>query len=121
MPDFEAIAAAFKRINNILKQAREKNLAISSKFEYRHDVPHEERLLAAKAERLAPRFQKAFAERDYADALVQLSTLREDVDTFFDKVMVMVDDEAVRANRLHLLKEIQRLFLEVADLSRLPG
>ena len=51
----------------------------------------------------------------------ELARLRPVVDAFFDKVLVMDDDRAVRANRLQLLASLQRLFLEVADLSRLPG
>ena len=54
-------------------------------------------------------------------ALTQLATLREDVDRFFDSVMVMADDPEVRANRLGLLVRLRGLFLQVADLSRLPG
>jgi glycyl-tRNA synthetase beta chain len=119
LPDFESIAAAFKRVNNILKQAKARNFSVGSKFEYLHDIPHEEKLLAAKAERLAPRFKKAFADKDYADALLQLSTLREDVDTFFDKVMVMVDDESIRANRLALLRDLLSEFSTIADFSEI--
>ena len=62
-----------------------------------------------------------FARREYAQALTQLATLRDDVDRFFDSVMVMADDPEVRANRLGLLLRLRGLFLQVADLSRLPG
>jgi len=119
LPDFESVAAAFKRTNNIIKQAKEKKVVIGGKFEYMPDIPHEEQLLRGKAERLAPRFEKAFAEKDYADALIQLSTLREDIDLFFDKVMVMVDDERVRANRLALLQTLLHEFSTIADFSEI--
>jgi glycyl-tRNA synthetase beta chain len=119
LPDFESIAAAFKRINNIIRQAKEKGFSIAAKFEYRFDIPHEEKNLAAKAELLVPRFKKASAEKDYVDALLQLSALRDDVDTFFDKVMVMVDDETVRANRLALLRDLLSEFSTIADFSEI--
>ena len=57
--------------------------------------------------------------RDYTEALRELAGLREAVDQFFDDVMVMVDDESLRNNRLALLSELRALFLDVADLSRL--
>lgn len=62
-----------------------------------------------------------FARREYTQALTQLATLREDVDRFFDSVMVMAEDAQLRANRLGLLVRLRGLFLQVADLSRLPG
>ena len=58
-------------------------------------------------------------DRDYTDMLKQLAKLRQPVDTFFDDVMVMVDDEALRNNRLALLQQLRNLFLEVADISLL--
>ena len=58
-------------------------------------------------------------ERQYAQALNELADLRDPVDRFFDDVMVMADDEAVRNNRLALLAELRALFLDVADISRL--
>ena len=62
-----------------------------------------------------------FHRREYAPALKQLASLRENVDRFFDDVMVMAEDSEVRANRLGLLLRLRGLFLQVADLSRLPG
>jgi glycyl-tRNA synthetase beta chain len=62
-----------------------------------------------------------FARREYAQALTQLASLRDDVDRFFDSVMVMAEDADVRANRLGLLLRLRGLFLQFADLSRLPG
>jgi glycyl-tRNA synthetase beta chain len=62
-----------------------------------------------------------FASHNYQDALTRLAALRPAVDTFFDGVMVMADDLAVRNNRLALLSRLQAVFLQIADLSRLPG
>ena len=61
------------------------------------------------------------AAGDFAAALQELSRLRGTVDTFFDKVMVMVDDEKLRMARLQLLAQIRREFREIADVSRLQG
>ncbi len=118
LPDFLSIAAAFKRINNILKQAQEKGFRTAADFDY-SIATEEEKILRTKAEFLAPRFDAARESRDYADALIQLSTLRESVDTFFDKVMVMVDDDRVRANRLALLESLLRSFSTIADFSEI--
>ena len=62
-----------------------------------------------------------FDKRDYETALSKLAGLRETVDTFFDDVMVMVDDEPIRDNRLALLNQLRGLFLQVADLSYLQS
>jgi glycyl-tRNA synthetase beta chain len=122
-PDFESVAAAFKRTNNILRQAHEKKIRIAREFEYvrsaSEDSVDPEKMLAAKSVLLKPRFQKAHAERDYKDALLQLSTLREDIDRYFDKVMVMVDDEEVRASRLALLRDLLANFSTIADFSEI--
>jgi glycyl-tRNA synthetase beta chain len=119
LPDFESVAAAFKRINNIIKQAKEKEIPAAREFEYLPDCPHEEKLLAGRAELLAPRFKQAYLEKDYTEALIQLSTLRTDIDLFFDKVMVMVEDEGVRANRLALLQNLLNEFSTIADFSEI--
>ncbi|MCL6413926.1 glycine--tRNA ligase subunit beta, partial [Pantoea agglomerans] len=58
-----------------------------------------------------------FAEGRYQEALVELASLREPVDAFFDQVMVMAEDEQVRVNRLTLLSQLRELFLQVADIS----
>ena len=58
-------------------------------------------------------------DRRYTEALQRLASLRQPVDTFFDDVMVMVDDAALRNNRLALLGELRALFLDIADISRL--
>ncbi len=66
--------------------------------------------------------QPLLDKRAYTEALTELSKLRQSVDTFFDDVMVMTDDEAIRNNRLALLAELRGLFLNIADVSRLtPG
>ena len=114
-----SLAAANKRTANILRQA-----------EYKDDGKLDARLLDDKAEvalyealkNAESSVQPLLDKRAYTEALTELSKLRQSVDTFFDDVMVMTDDEAVRNNRLALLAELRGLFLNIADVSRLtPG
>jgi glycyl-tRNA synthetase beta chain len=80
-----------------------------------------EKALAEQVEAMAGKVAPLFAQRNYTEALCQLAGLRGVVDAFFDQVMVMADDAALRANRLALLKRLSDLFLQAADLSRLQG
>ena len=79
------------------------------------------RILGEQVEAIALQVEPRFAARDYTVALKALAVLRNATDAFFDSVMVMADDAALRANRLALLKRMQGLFMHAADLSRLPG
>jgi glycyl-tRNA synthetase beta chain len=116
--DFEAVAAAFKRIKNILHQAQEKKVSFASVFDY-GIATEEEKQLDAKAGQRKRDFERALAENDYVNALIWLSTLRPDIDSFFDKVMVMVEDEKLRANRLALLQKLLADFSTIADFSEI--
>lgn len=107
------LAAANKRVRNILKQAGDVGSAIdASRFE--HDA---EKALFTRLE--AVETQNAGAA--YAQQLLNLASLRAPVDAFFDGVMVNADDAAVRANRLALLRKLDTACRSVADLSQLPG
>jgi glycyl-tRNA synthetase beta chain len=106
-------------MRNILKQADEKGIAPAAKFEPLPDSAPEEKNLAAYVEVNAPRVAALQEEKKYGDALLLLSTAREPVDAFFDKVMVMVDDERVRANRLALLRTLLKEFSTIADFSEI--
>ncbi len=117
MPEFQAIGAACKRIRNILRQAEEKGIAPAATFEYLPDSAHEEKNLRAYMERTGPRVEENRSKKEYFDALLLLSTAREHVDAFFDKVMVMVEDERLRANRLALLRTLLKEFSTIADFS----
>jgi len=119
MPEFLAIGAACKRMRNILKQADEKGIAIVAKFEPLPDSAPEEKALAAYVEANGPKVGSLQKEGKYGEALLLLSTAREPVDAFFDKVMVMVDDERVRANRLALLRTLLKEFSTIADFSEI--
>ncbi|MFZ0284015.1 MAG: glycine--tRNA ligase subunit beta [Terriglobales bacterium] len=119
MPEFQAIAAACKRMRNILRQAEEKGIKPAAKFEKLPQSSLEEKNLAAYLEVNASRIEAHRQKKEYGDALLLLSTAREKVDAFFDKVMVMVEDEHIRANRLALLQMLLREFTTVADFSEI--
>jgi glycyl-tRNA synthetase beta chain len=118
-PEFQAIGAACKRMRNILKQAAEKGIKAAPKFEYLPEAAIEEKNLMAFLEQTAPKVEGHTRKKEYLDALLLLSTAREGVDSFFDKVMVMVDDERVRANRLALLQMLLKEFSTIADFSEI--
>jgi glycyl-tRNA synthetase beta chain len=119
MPEFLAIGAACKRIRNVLRQAEEKGITPAARFEHLPDSAHEEKNLAAFIEANGPRVEALRKKQEYRDALMLLSTAREPVDAFFDKVMVMVEDDKVRANRLALLRTLLREFSTIADFSEI--
>lgn len=118
LPEAASLTSANKRIANILRKAGEvQNGAIVPEA---LKEPAEIKLYdALRAQKDIVR--NATAQREYSAALGHLAQLRSVVDSFFDQVMVMADDPAVRNNRLALLAELSRLFGGIADLSRLPG
>jgi glycyl-tRNA synthetase beta chain len=118
-PEFQAIGAACKRMRNILRQAEEKGIEPARKFEYLPEAAEEEKSLMAYLERTGARVEALRSKREYLDALLLLSTARDPVDKFFDKVMVMVEDEKVRANRLALLRTLLKEFSTIADFSEI--
>ncbi|MGA2902536.1 MAG: glycine--tRNA ligase subunit beta [Candidatus Korobacteraceae bacterium] len=117
--DFASISVAFKRIKNILRQARETNKAVAEQLDPAALTDEAEKDLAAAIPETALAVRKLREEKDYASGLAKISRLRQPVDTFFDKVMVMVDDERVRANRLALLRDLLSEFSTIADFSEI--
>jgi glycyl-tRNA synthetase beta chain len=115
--DFAAISAAFKRIKNILRQAEEKGFALGSAKDV--TLAAEAEKLAEDAAALAPRVAVLRADRNYAEALAAIATLRPTVDAFFDKVMVLDPNEKVRGAHLGLIDEILRGFSGIADFSEI--
>jgi glycyl-tRNA synthetase beta chain len=118
LADAESLAAANKRIANILRKApADTSGAVETA---RLEDPAEQALFAhvVSMERAV---NPLLARREYAQALTHLASLRQDVDRFFDSVMVMAEDAALRANRLALLVRLRGLFVQIADLSKLPG
>ena len=119
LPEADALAAANKRIANILRQASEKGDKPAPNIDASALTAPEERTLAATLDFEGGKATQALGRRDYVAALRALASLRPAVDAFFDKVMVMVEDEDVRQNRLALLDDLRRRFLAIADIGLL--
>ncbi len=116
-PAFEALTGAFKRAQNILKQAR--HAAGAGEPDEAVFERDEERSLYAEIRSLSTRLKVYLANRDYATSLGDIVTVKPALDKFFDKVMVMAENPAVRENRLRLVSSLVDLFEDVADLSQL--
>ncbi|MCL5255354.1 MAG: DALR anticodon-binding domain-containing protein, partial [Gammaproteobacteria bacterium] len=116
-PQAEALAAANKRVNNILAKSEMMLAAVDTSL-LQEDA---EKSLHNALSGLRDTVSTAAINGDYAAALSALATLREPVDRFFDEVMVNADDEAIRRNRLSLLNELRDQFLNVADISLLQS
>jgi glycyl-tRNA synthetase beta chain len=117
--DFESISVAFKRIKNILRQAAEGGKRVGGAIE--PNLLHEpiESELASQIPRTSQAVEALRKAGKYQDALFEISKLRPIVDHFFEKVMVMVDDERIRANRLGLLRTLLNEFSTIADFSEI--
>ena len=119
MPEFQAIGAACKRMRNILRQADEKGIAPAERVETQKDSSDEEKNLIRYLEQSGDKVEQHRKKKEYLEALQLLSAAREPVDRFFDKVMVMVEDHQVRANRLALLRTLLHEFSTIADFSEI--
>jgi glycyl-tRNA synthetase beta chain len=119
LPEFQAIGAACKRMRNILKQAADKGITPAATFAELPDSAPEEKSLAAYVQVNGPKVEEHRKKKEFGEALQLLSTAREPVDAFFDKVMVMVEDAKLRANRLALLRTLLREFSTIADFSEI--
>ncbi|HEX9079504.1 MAG TPA: glycine--tRNA ligase subunit beta, partial [Desulfuromonadaceae bacterium] len=111
--DFEPLAVAFKRVCNIVKAP---TAAGVDETLFRDDA---ERELFAAYQAVHAAVEANAKQGNYLAALTGIATLKESVDAFFDKVMVMAEDERLRANRLALLAAISQLFIKIADFSRI--
>ncbi|UTW48300.1 glycine--tRNA ligase subunit beta [Bacterioplanoides sp. SCSIO 12839] len=117
MEEAQALAAANKRVSNILaKNGGEAVVADVNEALLSEDA---EKVLATQVAEKQTEVQPLLADAKYKEALASLAGLRDAVDAFFDNVMVMADDEAVKNNRLALLKQLQGLFIAIADISLL--
>ncbi len=114
----ESLAAANKRIGNILKKIDGEVSQLISM-----DLLQEaaEKQLHDELQSLSPEVSALLEAGDYASALKELAALRDSVDAFFDQVMVMAEDESLKQNRLALLSQLHGLFIKAADLSRLQS
>ncbi|HJX85880.1 MAG TPA: DALR anticodon-binding domain-containing protein, partial [Candidatus Angelobacter sp.] len=117
--DFGSISTSFKRMKNILHQAREGNKTIAEKVNASALAQPEEKQLAEAVPKIAKDVDALRLKGDYDAALLEISQLRPMIDAFFDKVMVMVDDESLRANRLGLLQTLVTEFSRIADFSEI--
>jgi glycyl-tRNA synthetase beta chain len=117
--DFAAVSSAFKRMKNILAQAKEKGIAAGASVDAALLTEGAEKGLAEKSAELAGRVAGVRTEKNYAAALEQIATLRPQVDAFFEAVMVMDPDAAVRGNRLALLERVLGDFSGIADFSEI--
>ncbi len=116
LPEAVSLAAANKRIRNILKKNDE---ALPMRAEASLFQEPAEHILLAKLDELTPLAQPLFDRGEYAEGLRILASLKQPVDDFFDQVMVMAEDDRLRLNRLALLSQLENQFLSVADISLL--
>lgn len=117
--DFESISTSFKRMKNILRQAREANKRVADPFTPSLLKEDAEKALAAEIPQVAAKVNQLRVGKQYEAALLEISRLRPKIDTFFDKVMVMVEDEELRAQRLALLQTLVDEFSSIADFSEI--
>lgn len=115
--DFESISIAFKRMKNILRQAEENKRRIADRLDPAGLAEDSEKELALLIPQIASAVETLRSTRRYEPALLEIAKLRPAVDKFFDKVMVMVDDDTLRANRLALLQTLVKEFTTIADFS----
>jgi glycyl-tRNA synthetase beta chain len=120
LPESASLAAANKRITNILKK-NEEALAQAGNVDPALLQDEAEKKLYASMQRVQPEVDAAFARGDFAVTLKTLAQLRDDVDAFFNDVMVMAEDVALRNNRLALLAILHRMMNRVADISKLAA
>ncbi|WP_166268647.1 glycine--tRNA ligase subunit beta [Marinobacter caseinilyticus] len=119
MPEAQALAAANKRVSNILTKQGGEQVGETVDPSLLQD--RAEKALASTVSEQSDAVLPLFEKGDYSAALASLATLRQPVDHFFEEVMVMADDDAIRNNRLALLNQLRNLFLRVADISLLPA
>ncbi len=117
LPEAESLTMANKRVSNILKKQETK---MAKKLNHSLLTEQAEQSLAEEVERKKKDVDKLYQAGEYTEALCTLASLRKAIDGFFDDVMVMVDNEALRENRLALLSQLRELFTRVADISLLP-
>ena len=118
LAEADSLAAANKRISNILKKSDFNNI-----LEVKDNLLSEESeiLLSETLKEYQKKVVPMINDRDYKSALTKLAGLRESVDSFFDNVLVMCDDDDIKNNRLALLNNLNSLFLQTADISKLQG
>ena len=112
--EFRKLIIGFKRVTNILSSSKNVNKLDTKLFEKNEEIS-----LYQKMNNLAPKYQKYVESQNYQKALNMLISLKDDIDDFFDNVMVMVKDEKIRENRMALLRLLNGHFVKIADLSKI--
>ena len=115
-PGFEPLAAAFKRVENIIKKATPTAAVPVNPALFAHAS---EGGLHSACQTVTAQVERLMGQGDLDSALGAIATLRDPVDAFFNDVMVMADDDAVRRNRLALLSSISAVFGQIADFSQI--
>ena len=118
LDEAESLAAANKRIGNILKKVKGN---VPATIDEKLLLESEEKNLNEKLQSMSEKVLPIFDAGNYSEALKQLAALRDPIDAFFESVMVMADDEALKNNRLAMLNQLHNLFMKAADLSRLQS
>ncbi|MFU8806172.1 MAG: glycine--tRNA ligase subunit beta [Bradymonadaceae bacterium] len=117
LPDFETLAMGFKRVVNILKKQAEEYAGQALEVDEGLFKEAPEEMLHVAYEKANDQVEDALGRRDWKQACESLIALKAPVDDFFDHVMVMTDDEALKKNRIALLSKLRELFMQVADIS----
>jgi glycyl-tRNA synthetase beta chain len=117
--DFASISVAFKRMKNILRQARERKIEIPEQYDLKSLVEQSELALQAAIGEISEGFLRHRLRGEYGSALAEMAKLRRPIDAFFDHVMVMSEDVKLRDNRLGLLQLLVRNFSTIADFSEI--
>ncbi len=113
-PAFAELIVAFKRVSNILKGSTPKDTPDETLL-----TEEPEKALFKKAQELKPALKRLSSEANYRELFTTLAGIKETVDTFFDRVKVMAEDERIKENRLSLLNYVRSLYIEIADLSKI--
>jgi len=121
LPEAESLAAANKRVHNILEKSAKNDVGIKAKVDVELLAESAEVALYDALQQVQPLAEEAFEQGNYTQSLQTLAALKEPIDTFFDHVMVNTDDADLRANRLCLLKQMHQSMNRVADLSKLAN
>lgn len=119
LPEARALAAANKRVANILAKQNSEGSSLSVQPERLQEAP--EQALFQALEKQEQQVQPLFRQGQYDQGLRSLAQLQQPIDAFFDQVMVMAEDKALQENRLALLQRLRELFLQVADIGLLPS
>jgi glycyl-tRNA synthetase beta chain len=119
--DFTKLAAAFKRASNIIKQSQKANFVIPAAIDEQLLAEEAERNLFADVKKIEEDIKTLLGKSEYCEAMRKMVQIKPSVDGFFEKVMVMAEDEKIKANRLALISYLIGVFRSLLDFSQLQG